>query len=85
MANVFLHTRPNSTGFDWTNDFREFARIPVVGEYLATDVTSRWYEVRLVVHTPFKADCEAEVYADEVPDYLAVMEAALAPKSGGLN
>lgn len=62
---VFLHTREKGS-FEWINEIREFARIPIVGEYLALDVSSPWYQVQLVVHTPFECDCEAEVYAIEV-------------------
>jgi hypothetical protein len=63
---VFLHTRSRGL-FDWRNELRDFARIPVVGEYFAWDDSSPWYQVQLVVHTPFEqADCEAEVYAIEV-------------------
>src|SRR5258708_27595088 len=32
MSKVFLHTRSPGK-HDWTNEFREFARIPIVGEY----------------------------------------------------
>jgi hypothetical protein len=63
---VFLHTRSKGM-FDWRNELRDFARIPVLGEYLAWDDSSPWYQVQLVVHTPFEqADCDAEVYAVEV-------------------
>lgn len=62
---VFLHTRSKGN-FNWVNEIREFARIPIVGEYLAMDVSSPWHQVQLVVHTPFECDCEAEVYAVEV-------------------
>ena len=60
---VFLHTRDPEEK-EGVNDFREFARIPVVGDYvaLATD-DPRYFKVVLVVHTPFPCDCEAEVYA----------------------
>lgn len=62
---VFLHTRPSGT-HTWTNEHREFARVPVVGEFLALESDTPWYEVRLVVHTPFSCECDAEVYAVEV-------------------
>ena len=77
---VFLHTRSQGK-YDWENEFRDFARIPVVGEYLALYVTSPWYQVQLVVHTPFKCDCEAEVYAVEV-DHSEVKKQAFKDAAG---
>lgn len=71
MAKVFLHTRETNQ-VEWSNEVRDFARVPVPGEYLALDVTSPWYRVGLVVHVPFPADWEAEVYAEKV-DHLKVM------------
>ena len=71
---VFLHTRHHGE-FDWLNEFRDFARIPIAGEYLARDVSSPWYQVQLVVHTPFECDCDAEVYAIEV-DHLEIKNQA---------
>ncbi len=68
---VFLHTRTEGMA-DWTNEYRDFARIPAVGEYLTLSSTSEWYEVQLVVHIPFDAECDAEVYAVQV-DHMAVM------------
>jgi hypothetical protein len=66
MAKVFLHTRSISN-HDWENSPREFSRVPVVGEHLATDFQSPWFEVELVIHCPFPgSDCEAEVYAVRV-------------------
>lgn len=63
---VWLHTRSNGK-FDWRNEFRDFARIPVIGEYVAWDSSSPWFEVQLVVHAPFKgSNCKAEVFAVEV-------------------
>jgi hypothetical protein len=60
---VFLHTRSEGK-MDWANEMRSFARLPVKGEYIATDWDSPWYRVDLVVHCPFeRAECEAEVYA----------------------
>jgi hypothetical protein len=59
---VFLHTRDPEEK-EGVNDFREFARIPVVGDYVALPDDRRYFKVVLVVHTPFPCDCEAEVYA----------------------
>jgi hypothetical protein len=61
MTKVFLHYR-NSPGGDWINEERTFSRLPCVGEYVATDVASAWHRVYLVVHCPFDAEFEAEVY-----------------------
>lgn len=63
--NVFLHTRASQER-DWLNDSRDFARIPVVGEFVATSSSSPWYQVELVVHCPFECEFDAEVYAVEV-------------------
>lgn len=65
MHKVFLHTHTKGD-HDWVNEIKEFGRIPVEGEYLATDVDSTWYEVELIVHTPFTPEMEAEVYAVKV-------------------
>lgn len=72
---VFLHTRSQGKR-DWKNESREFGRLPVVGEYLALEWNSPWYQVQLVVHCPFEsADYEAEVYAVEV-DHLEAQSRA---------
>jgi hypothetical protein len=74
-ANVFLHTR-ESPRDPWQNTARSFLRLPVVGEHLATESDSPWYEVQLVVHAPFDSTYDAEVYATKV-DSDAVMQQAL--------
>ena len=56
---------------NWSNSGREFLRLPVVGEYVATSSSSSWYRVELVVHCPFEAEYVAEVYAVEV-DHMEV-------------
>ena len=65
MSNVFLHTRSQGQK-DWKNTSKEFLRLPIIGEYIATSVSSSWYKVELVVHCPFKTDYSAEIYAVEV-------------------
>ena len=70
---AFLHTRPKGTS-DWTNDGQDFARLPIVGEYVCRDDTGTWYRVQLVVHRP-QADYDAEVFAVEV-DHIDEMSAA---------
>jgi hypothetical protein len=77
MARVFLHTRPMED-YRGENTPRDFARIPAVGEYVATAVAGPWYRVRLVVHAPFSAEYEAEIYAVEV-DHNAVLRAEWLP------
>lgn len=66
--NVFLHTR-KPQGRDWTNESRDFGRLPVVGEFVATSSSSPWYQVELVVHCPFDCEFDAEVYAVEVDQH----------------
>jgi|HigsolmetaAR206D_1030411.scaffolds.fasta_scaffold35265_2 hypothetical protein len=73
---VFLHTRSPQQR-DWVNEGRDFARIPSVGEYVATSGDGPWFQVELVVHTPFPCDFHAEVYAVAV-DHLDVLRKALA-------
>jgi hypothetical protein len=72
---VFLHTRDHGQN-NWTNNSYNFARIPVVGEHLTTGIESDWYEVQLVVHTPYPCDCDAEVYAVKV-DHMEAQKAAM--------
>ena len=64
-ALVFLHTYETPDApTEPTNERRLFARIPAVGEYVATSVESDLYRVYLVIHTPFEdSDFDAEVYA----------------------
>ena len=67
---VFLHTRrpENPEG---VNQYAEFARIPVVGEYISLPSSDEyWYKVVLVLHIPltdetkeFPPDHNVEVYA----------------------
>ncbi len=72
---VFFHTRTPQQR-DWLNEERDFARIPTVGEYVATSSGSSWFRVELVVHTPFPCDFDAEVYA-VAADHLAVLKETL--------
>jgi hypothetical protein len=53
--------------------------VPGVGEYVAPDADGPWFEVRLVVHTPFEADCDAEAYAVEV-DARRVLGSTVGPE-----
>ena len=72
---VFLHTRTPQKR-DWTNEIREFSRIPTVGEFVSTSGSGPWYRVELVVHCPFPCECDAEVYTVEV-DHNEVLRATL--------
>jgi hypothetical protein len=73
---VFLHTKSPEVASWEKNEFREFARIPVAGEYVTLHEKSDPYKVILVIHTPFPCDCDAEVYAVKV-DHMKVQKEAL--------
>lgn len=74
MIKVFLHTRISEND-NWENVSEEFVALPSVGEYLTLSSDSEWYEVKIVLHTPFSRDYDAEVYAMRV-DHLEVMKKA---------
>ncbi|MEG4021260.1 hypothetical protein [Microcoleus sp. S13C4] len=60
---VFFYTKSPQER-SWSNhEKREFARIPIVGEYVATAINRPWFCVQLVVHTPFDCEFDPEVYA----------------------
>lgn len=63
---IYVHTRhPEKSECD--NEFFEFARIPVVGEYLKTSTHSSWFQAVIVLHTPFlDRKYDAEIYAVRV-------------------
>lgn len=61
---VFVHIR-GSEDKTWHNEGREFAQVPRVGEYFAMAVDSPLYEAKVVIHCPFEAQFDAEVYAVE--------------------
>ncbi|GAS82404.1 hypothetical protein [Paenibacillus amylolyticus] len=65
MSKVFVHTH-TAHDSDWKNDYHDFSRVPIEGEVFALSSDSPWYQVELVVHTPFEKDLAAEVYAVEV-------------------
>jgi hypothetical protein len=79
MARVFLHTR-RVNDYRSENTARDLVRIPAVGEYITLATTGPWHQVRLVVHTPFSDDYEAEVYAVEV-DHNATLSELWLPKA----
>ncbi|WP_406945747.1 hypothetical protein ACJA3J_05725 [Halobacillus sp. SY10] len=65
MAKVFLHIHDEGES-NWENLYYDFGRVPTESEFLATSNDSEWYKVELVVHTPFSAELEAEVFAVKV-------------------
>lgn len=72
-ALVFLHTYETSDGEPY-NEERLFARVPAVGEHVATSVESDFYRVFLVVHAPFEdSQFDAEVYAVREGDHSRVV------------
>jgi len=75
LPKVFVHTH-TAGDHDWENDYHEFCRIPIEGEFFALESDGPWYQVELVVHTPFEDDLEAEVYAVEV-DHNKIMKQKL--------
>lgn len=79
MARVFLHHK-DKPNLEWINEEREFNRIPCIGEYVALNFSSPWYRVYAVVHCPFDAEVEAEVFLHE-PTSMTDAVAAEAPIS----
>lgn len=82
MHKVFFHSHEKGKA-DWVNVIKEFGRIPLEGEYLAVSIDSEWYQVELVVHTPFSDDMEAEVYAVKV-DHAKVKQKKLSTSPSGV-
>ena len=76
MAKVFVHTQSAKGKSDWSNEGREFLRLPVFGEYFALASGGEWYQVDLVVHCPFESEYAAEVYGTLV-DHVEVLKASL--------
>jgi hypothetical protein len=74
MAKVYLHHKENDEG-DWINEERQFTRVPCVGEHVALASNSLYYRVFAVVHCPFEADFEAEVYLHKPVSMTDVMQA----------
>lgn len=73
MTKVFLHHKDDKD--QWVNEERHFARLPCVGEYVALHTTSPLYRVYAVVHCPFDAGFEAEVYLQAAPSSTEVIGA----------
>lgn len=64
---VFLHTRKRGES-DWQNVDMDFAQIPHLGECVKPSIGDIYYEVRYVLHTPFRDDMDAEVFAVETKE-----------------
>jgi hypothetical protein len=85
---VFLHTR-RSKNTEGVKQYAEFARIPVVGEYISLPSSDEyWYKVVLVLHIPltderkeFPADHNVEVYAIGADHLKAQKESGYFPKT----
>jgi hypothetical protein len=75
MAKVFVHYRDRDSGGEWVNLSLEFVRLPIVGEYVAISETSEWLRVYAVVHCPFPASFDAEIYMALDSTHLEAIEA----------
>jgi hypothetical protein len=64
MVKVFLHTRKIGER-DWVNEDMEFVTMPRLGENIKPSIDAGYFEVRWILHTPFRTDMDAEVYAVE--------------------
>lgn len=59
---IFFHVKRGTAHWE-PNEIREAVTVPRVGEFVAFDSPGEeWLRVQLVVHIPFKADCDVEVY-----------------------
>ena len=58
--NVFTHHK--DTQDQWVNLGKEFKQVPSVGDYVALESAGPYYKVEVVVHCPFHAEFNAEVY-----------------------
>lgn len=62
MAKVFVHLRSDGES-DFSNQYHNFERLPIEGEYLTISEDSEWYLVEIIVHTPFSEQLCAEISA----------------------
>jgi hypothetical protein len=65
---VFLHAYESPNAAMPDNSDRNFARIPVVGEYLTLANDSPLYQVLLVIHIPEYSNQDAEVWAMKIDE-----------------
>ncbi len=65
MKKVFVHLIIEGEA-NWINEYYHFDRIPSEGEYLATKANGDWYKVKLVLHSPFAKEMNADIYAVKV-------------------
>jgi hypothetical protein len=63
---------------------RYFARLPVIGEFLALSSGGQLYQVEHLVHCPFPCGWSAEIFAVEV-DHNAIMAQVFADAKGSTN
>lgn len=74
MPKVFVHTQSEKGKRDWSNEGRDFLRLPVVGEYFTLSFDGEWHIVDLVVHCPFESEYDAEIYGTKV-NHLEILKA----------
>jgi hypothetical protein len=87
---VFLHTK-KSKNTEEVNQYAEFERIPVVGEYISLPSNDEyWYKVVLVRHIPLTHERKesppnhnVEIYAMGENPFQAQKEAKYFPKPQG--
>ncbi|EST12191.1 hypothetical protein [Sporolactobacillus laevolacticus] len=65
MKPVLFHLHSKEK-HDWANQYYQFERIPVEGEYVCLSSEGDWYRVELVVHTPFSNQMCSEIYAVQI-------------------
>ncbi|MEK3943526.1 hypothetical protein [Paenibacillus sp. FSL H3-0310] len=80
MINVFVHVHDEGES-EWENECHLFSRVPIEKEYFALSHDGNWYEVEMVVHTPFDQEVQAEIYAVKV-DHMEIKRSKLNTESG---
>ncbi|WP_237150756.1 hypothetical protein [Planococcus rifietoensis] len=68
---MFVHLHSDGES-DFSNQYYNFERLPIEDEYLTISEDSEWYQVEMVVHTPFSEQMCAEIFAVQV-DHNKVM------------
>lgn len=80
MAKIFVHTHEKGDS-EWENDYYSFSRVPIEGEYFTLASNGEWYQIEMVVHTPFAKEIHAEIYGVKV-DHMEIMKDKLNTDSG---